>query len=137
MIKKFKIFESNINYVLMDKIKSVLTPDLLKGMWNKEFDNPMTGHCYAATEALYWMLGGPKSEWRPYVLSNKTWPERLGVGETHWYLKNVFGEILDPTKEQFGAEEIKYDKGTPNGMMNYPEGGSKRDKEIIRRINKL
>lgn len=32
-------------------------------------------------------------------------------------------------------ETIKYENGTPNGMMNYPPGGSKRAKEIIRRIN--
>jgi hypothetical protein len=132
MITKFKIYENNN---LIVKIKSVLTPDLLKGIWKKESDNPMAGHCYIATEALYWLLGGPYSEWKPYVLSHKTWPDGLDEGETHWFLKNKNREILDPTKEQFEGCEIEYDKGTPNGMMNYPVGGSKRAKEIIRRIN--
>lgn len=134
MIKKFKLFE---NQDIIKKIQSVLSPDLLKGMWNKEFENPMTGHCYIATEALYWVLGGPDSEWRPFVLSHKTWPEGLDAGETHWFLKNNKGDILDPTKEQFEGEEIRYDKGTPNGMMNHPYGGSKRAKEIIKRISTI
>lgn len=135
MITKFKIFENN-NQNLIKKIQSVLTPDLLKGMWAKEATNPMTGHCYAATEALYWLLGGPDSEFKPFVLSHKTFPEGLDEGETHWFLRNEkTGEILDPTKEQFEDVPILYDRGTPNGMMNYPKGGSKRAKEIIRRIN--
>jgi len=138
MIKKFKIFENNKYYEsLIRKIQSALTPDLLKGMWKKDFSNPMTGHCYIATEALYWILGGPNGKYNPYVLSHKTWPEGLDGGETHWFLKNDKGDILDPTKDQFEGEEIRYDKGTPNGMMNYPSGGSKRAKEIMRRIDML
>jgi hypothetical protein len=135
MITKFKLFENNYQS-LISKIQSVLTPDLLKGMWNKHFDNPLEGHCYVAAEALYWILGGPDSDWKPYVLSHKTFPESLAEGETHWFLKNnKTGEILDPTKEQFGDEPILYDRGISNGMMNYPKGGSKRAKEIIRRID--
>lgn len=136
MITKFKLFE-NTNYgVLIKKIQSVLTPDLLKGIWNKQFDNPMAGHCYAATEALFWILGGPDSDWKPYVLNHKTFPEGLDEeGKTHWFLKNnITGEILDPTKEQFYIP-IPYNSGTSNGMMNYPKGGSKRAKEIIKRIS--
>ena len=55
MITNFKIFEQDTSYIIK-KIQSVLTPDLLKGMWKKDFDNPMAGHCYAATEALYWII---------------------------------------------------------------------------------
>lgn len=135
MITKFKLFENNNYQTLINKIQSVLTPDLLKGIWNKQFDNPMAGHCYAATEALFWLLGGPDSDWKPYVLSHKTFPDRLAEGETHWFLKNKnTGEILDPTKEQFEDTPIPYDNGISNGMMNYPKGGSKRAREIIKRI---
>lgn len=141
MITKFNIFENN-NYheELIRKIKSVLTPDLLKGYWKKHQDpnNPMGGHCYAATEALYWMLGGTKSDWKTYVLNNLTWSEGLKDGETHWFIRNTkTGEILDPTKEQFGIKEINYDGGKNNTMMNYPNGGSKRAREIIRRISEV
>jgi hypothetical protein len=55
---------------LIHKIQSVLTPDLLKGIWSKKFENPLAGHCYIATEALYWILGGPSSDFKPYVLKH-------------------------------------------------------------------
>ena len=42
MITKFKLFENNYQS-LIDKIKSALTPDLLRGIWAKEFENPMAG----------------------------------------------------------------------------------------------
>lgn len=134
MITKFKLFENN--QILINKIQSVLTPDLLKGKWAKDPKNAMAGHCYAATEALYWLLGGPNSNYMPNVLSHKTFPEGLDEGQTHWFLKHkMTNEILDPTSEQFENITIPYQNGIPNGMMNYPVGGSKRAKEIIKRIN--
>lgn len=137
MIKNFKIFENGTcPEDLINKIQSVLTPDLLRGMWKKDVvDHPTAGHCYIATEALYWMLGGPDGDYKPYVLTHKVFPEGLDRGETHWFLKNKKnGKILDPTAEQFGDIEILYDRGISNGMMNYPVGGSNRSKEIIKRI---
>lgn len=147
MITKFEKYKLLENYIvnnqyqdLIKKIQSVLTPDLLKGYWKKIYDtnNPMGGHCYIATEALYWMLGGPNGKWKPYVLSYFTWPEGLDEGETHWFLKNEdTNQILDVTKEQFGDVPINYSVGTSNGMMSYPNGGSKRAREIIRRVENL
>lgn len=97
--REFSLLENNI----MDKIQSVLTPDLLKGNCKNvnSDESPMAGHCYAATDAPYWMLGGKESGWIPHVLSHKNFPEGLREGGTHWFLKNTKGNILDPTKEQF------------------------------------
>jgi hypothetical protein len=134
-IKKFAIFESN-EETLISKIQSVLTPDLLKGIWKNPTSNSVAGHCYAATESLYWLLGGPDSYFKPYVLTHKTFPEGLDEGETHWFLRNFKGDVLDPTSDQFSVP-ISYEKGKANGMMNYPKGGSKRAKEIIRRVTNL
>ena len=119
---------------LVRKIKKNLTPDLLKGIWKKDDPKNYSGYCYVATEALYWMLGGPKSDYYPYVLGNKDWPEGLNPGETHWFLKNKSDKVIDPTKEQFGELVVPYNKGKANGMMNYPVGGSKRCKILIDRI---
>jgi hypothetical protein len=135
MITKFKIFE-NYNNDLVSKIQSVLTPDLLRGKWKRETDNPLAGHCYAATEALYWMLGGPNSDWKSYIFKHKTFPEGLEEGETHWFLKNIkTGEILDPTAGQFDVE-IPYENATQAAFLP-TNGGSKRAKEIIKRIENL
>ena len=92
ILKYDDFLKESISYEesLINKIKSVLSPDLLKGMWKK--DNPINkteGHCYIATEALYWLLGGSESKYKPFVLSNRVWPEELDEGETHWFLKNM------------------------------------------------
>ena len=136
-MKYIKLFESHNIESLVSKIQSVLTPDILKGMWKGDnVDNKFKGHCYAATEALYWILGGPNSGYDPYVVSNKTYPELLkNEGESHWYLKDKkTGKIIDITKDQFGDFNIDYSRGKINGMMNHPVGGSKRAKIIMGRI---
>lgn len=79
------------------------------------------------------MMGGPLSGYQPHVLSNITWPEGLAKGETHWFLKNG-SKILDPTKEQFLGQPIPYSLGRSNGMMNHPQGGSKRARKLIQSI---
>ena len=121
---------------LIEQIKAVLTPDLLKGMWKAPDGaaHPTAGHCYAATESLYWMLGGPNGEYTPYVLSQLTSPDLLGAGETHWFLRNKAGRILDVTVEQFEGCPINYTQGKANGMMTNPVGGSKRARTIMARV---
>lgn len=52
------------------------------------------GNCYAAAEALYHILGGKASGWRPMVL-------RLNKGATHWWLEHTSGLRLDPSVQQF------------------------------------
>lgn len=118
---------------IIQKIKKSLTPDLLKGMWKKSANSGCScaGHCYVATESLYWILGGKESKYKPCVLSDKK-------GITHWYLMNLEDNtVLDPTVEQFYGKEVPYEKGKPNGMMNHPIGGSKRAKIVIDRVNNI
>lgn len=116
---------------LIRKIQANLTPDLLNKQWRATADFRGTGHCYVATEALYWMMGGPQSGYKPHVLSNITWPEGLAKGETHWFLAKG-QSVLDPTASQFDRD-IPYRKGRSNGMMNHPHGGSKRARKLIAR----
>ena len=68
--------------------------DLLKGIWKNDDLKNYSGYCYVATEALWWMLGGPDSQYTPYVLGNKDWPEVLKKGETHWFLKSKVGKKI-------------------------------------------
>ena len=138
-MKYLKLLETQSLTNIIRSIKNLLTPDLLKGTWKKNYSkdlNSLTGHCYLSTECLYWYLGGPNSNYIPYVLSNNTWDEKLNKGETHWFLKNkITNEIIDITKEQFGNINIPYDNGKPNWMMNHPKGGSKRCKFILNKLN--
>lgn len=51
------------------------------------------GNCYAASEALYHLLGGKKSGYKAMYLYHE--------GDTHWYLMHSSGLIIDPTVSQF------------------------------------
>ena len=110
----------DINYdKLISEIQDVLTPDLLKGSWRHIGDkDPMHGQCYAATSALWHMLGTSSSGYTPYVLSPRNYPELLDPGETHWYLMNRDGHVLDVTAAQFNGYPIDYSRGIANlGMI--------------------
>lgn len=85
---------------LIEKIQKSLTPDLLKKPYrDRNANNPMFGHCYVATEALYHMT---KDEYpgRFTIFHGKD-PE----GIVHWWLHdNVNTTIVDPTSDQYYSE---------------------------------
>ena len=113
---------------VIKEIHSVLSPDLLKPEYRKVAgQSPLYGHCYAATEALYHLLGGKSAGLTPQRA-------RDVHGVTHWWLKTAAGEILDPTVEQytFRGEEPPYEKGVGSGFLTREP--SKRAREIIRRV---
>jgi hypothetical protein len=53
----------------------------------------MRGNCYVTCEALFHLLGGKASGWKPMVMRHE--------GDTHWFLKHSSGLIMDPTVKQF------------------------------------
>lgn len=111
---------------LVEKVKSALTPDLLKPKWRlvaKDKGTPYCGHCYHATEALYWLMGGRDSDYRPYHVQHE--------GDTHWFLKSSSGDVLDPTVEQFQTIP-PYSKGRCCGFLT--KNPSKRAQEVMRRV---
>lgn len=90
---------------LLDLIVAALSPDLLKPTWQRVAQAkgcPLVGHCYAASEAMFHLLGGADKGWVPQVLSHASWPAGLAPGQTHWFLRNArTGEVVDPTAGQF------------------------------------
>lgn len=114
---------------LIKKIQEVLSPDLLKPEFRANYDqnNPFYGHCYAASEALYHLLGGSKSGYTPY-----RGKDELGV--THWWLQSKSGQILDPTVEQYLTvnRTPPYHNGKGGGFLT--KDPSKRAQEIIKRV---
>lgn len=72
---------------LIAKIKSVLTPDLLRPQYRAaNCANPMYGHCYAATEVLYYLLQGTGKceDFKPHRGKDD---QRV----THWWLQDSGG----------------------------------------------
>jgi hypothetical protein len=103
-------------------VRAALTDDLRLVKYRKN-TNPKAGHCYIASEALWHLLGGPASTFRPSVI-------KVG-GDTHWFLMNDIGIILDPTVDQFN-EIPAYNKARRCGFLtNQP---SKRAKIVISRV---
>lgn len=83
---------------LIDLIHDSLTPDLLKKEFLKAWTpaNPLAGHCYVASEALWWLL-------RYYYpdAPTKARHGRDSHGVSHWWLVTADGEVIDPTAEQY------------------------------------
>ncbi len=110
----------------MLSIRDVLTPGLLSQAERRRLkpdSPPSTGHCYAASEALYHMLGGKKAGLKAMVARVR--------GRTHWWLVMKDGRILDPTYDQF-KQAFPYEKGHGTGFLT--KRPSKRAREIINRL---
>lgn len=111
---------------LLKKIRKNLTDDLLKPKYRllKRRTNS-AGHCYVATEALYYSLSeNQRNYYKPYYLKVD--------GITHWYLMNDdLNDILDPTYDQF-EEIIDYSSGVRAGFLT--KTPSKRTLILLNRI---
>lgn len=120
-----KLIEENA----ISRILNVLTPDLLKREYREaNKTNGTYGHCYAASEALYHMLGGKASGLRP---TNG----RDGNGVVHWWVKSKDGRIIDPTATQYTSIGLNppYEAGKGGGFLT--KDPSRRAQTIINRIN--
>jgi len=94
---------------LLKTIRNNLTPDLLQKKYLKEnLTNKTYGHCYVATECLYYMLRD--KSFMPYIA-------RDFRNNVHWWLQNKKGKILDVTKEQY----LKFNEKPPykTGYCNF------------------
>lgn len=73
----------------------------------------MTGHCFVATNAFWHATGG---------LAGKYTPRQVRVeGESHWFLVDDQGRVVDLTASQFSAP-IPYAQGRRVGMRARPGG---------------
>ena len=115
---------------MIEQIQRVLSPDLLKPQFRKQGEHPLYGHCYAASEALYHLLGGKNKGYK--AVRGKD-----NQGITHWWIVDKNGRILDPTSEQYTSKRLQppYANGRPAGFLTREP--SKRAAEIIRRINNI
>jgi hypothetical protein len=113
---------------LVERIQSVLSPDLIKLDW-KEFSHPLAGHCYHASEALY-HLWGKHNGYTPAHVEVYMGQKWGWVG--HWFLRSKQGVILDITAEQFGSRPISYRSAVSCGFLT--KKPSKRAAEVMRRV---
>lgn len=84
------------------------------------------GNCYAAAEALYHILGGKRAGLTPMVV-------KLPNGGTHWYLRTIAWEIIDPSRKQFvGKLDFDYYRGRGCGFLT--KKPSKRARKLIKAL---
>lgn len=88
----------------------------------------LRGNCYAASEALYHILGGKKAGWKPMRFRFCGPNKKV---DTHWFLKHTSGLILDPSKRQFKSEP-NYKNGIGSGFLT--KGPSKKAQHLIKEL---
>ena len=96
---------------LVESVRQSFTPALLHEPWRSRVlagAVPSTGHCYAASEALFHLLGGKPAGWTPVVVRHE--------GGPHWFLQHDDGTILDATVDQFTSLP-PYAQGVRKGFL--------------------
>lgn len=99
--------------------------------------HPLAGHCYAASEAYFYLNGGYTAFTveRCEVPVEEPGPTGGTMRFTHWYLRTRdTEEVIDLTAEQFTEYEhddveIPYNEGIATGFMT--DGPSERAQEIM------
>jgi hypothetical protein len=87
-----------------------------RNQWTPQ--RPTTGYCYVVAEVVYHYLA-PKGS-RPYII-------KFGKNDTHWFVKDPAGDIIDLTADQFD-EPVDYSQGKPQNFMT--KDISKRGKKL-------
>ena len=128
-------------------INKHLTSDLLGKDYKKDAPckaGDTTGHCFIATQAAWFELGGKESGYVPRMLTHKEFPEALKPGETHHYLINPdTKEVIDLTYDQFKNKninqyDIPYNLGKKSGYQNQAIENNKpteRTQKLLDRVN--
>lgn len=88
---------------------------------------PIRGNCYAASEALYHILGGVRGDWTPKVM-------RLPGGQTHWYLGHKYWPVcIDISIRQFKVKDRpNYNLARGSGFLT--KKPSKRARKLMKEL---
>lgn len=103
------------------RVVACLTDDLRRAPY-KGHRNPLRGHCYVASEALYHLRGGKRAGLKPMYVSHE--------GAPHWFLVDAAGRIIDLTASQFKTP-VPYHLAKGKGFLTAKP--SARAAEVIRR----
>lgn len=128
-VLEYETYEYTVENVdmLSEKIRENLTSDLLSGKYKEDnVTNPLFGHCYHATQALYYLLDCD-------VLVPMSGKDELG--NIHWWLQD--GEaIIDVTGKQYDKIDCDppYKVGKPSKWYGWKQRPHKRSMTLIKRV---
>ena len=104
-------------------IVSCLTDDLRRAPY-KGHRNPLRGHCYVASEALYHLKGGKRAGLKPMFISHE--------GAPHWFLADTKNNVyIDLTSGQFETP-VPYHLAKGKGFLTAKP--SARAAQVMRRV---
>lgn len=110
-----------------DRIRSVLRTgrfdSLRRPRW-RGLREPLAGHCYVASEALFHLLGGATAGLKPCFVRHERQP--------HWYLECSDGAILDVTVVQFSRRPDYWYRGRGCGFLT--KRPSKRARILMKAV---
>lgn len=89
----------------------------------------MRGNCYAASEALYHILGGKKAGWKPMRFPLIGPDKKM---DTHWFLKHESGMTIDISVRQFKGKLPDYTQARGAGFLT--KKPSRRAKTLMRTL---
>lgn len=111
-------------YLMVSNLSEDLLDKKYRAMKAKATYLPETfGHCYVASEAAYYLLGGKAEGWKSHHIKH--------MGSSHWFLKHKDGTVLDLTASQFKVP-INYDKALGKGFLT--KEPSKRARLLMKKI---
>jgi len=127
----FEPFEYNRKQEVMELIRNNLTPDLLGGRKkllypNDILTNKMYGHCYHASQALFYLIDTDKL----VPMSGEDYRE-----EKHWWLQD--GEnVYDVTAEQYFSvgKEPPHDKGKKSKWYGWKQRPQQISLDLMVRV---
>jgi len=117
---------------LIAAIANCLHPKLLKPEYRQtNANNPMYGHCYVATEALYCLMNkfSLTDTFKPFQAKDEN-------NVSHWWLQSQDGVIIDITASQYTSvgKTPPYSNGKSRSFM-YPSP-SKRSRNVMEAVLK-
>lgn len=113
---------------MMTIIQRHLTPDLLTKKYREEnAKNPMYGHCYHSTQALFYIL-------HPHDLVPMSGIDYRG--DTHWWLYDERDVIYDTTADQYYSvgQVPPYNVGKKSQWYGWKQRPHQRSLDLIMKV---
>ena len=114
-----------VKKLIIDNLEEKLVPEKFREL-NKQ--NKLFGHCYHATQALYYFFVDAKLK----IMSASC----EGPAEHHWWLQDVDNNILDVTAEQYDAFDYDppYQKGKESKWYGWKNRPHRKTQKLMNKI---
>jgi len=133
--KTVKLYYERVPYSLSSlsvcskKLEDCLTPDLVTKKYREENqNNPMYGHCYHTTQAMFYLLDTDTLD----IMSGIDWR-----GDKHWWLRDrITGYEVDMTVDQYYSidKQPPYDAGKISKWYGWKHRPHMRTLKLIMRM---